>query len=641
MQSSQIDLLLKNENWELITRDNNRIIIAEGQEFAYTHPFAIHAKFFRTLEDAEGKYRHLKAMHDYAFPNRIKTWHYWTEDRFRAHCEGWKYISLAGGASAAKSYDEATYAFLFWLAYPKKRTVIVASTTLSDLQTRIWGYILRCLKECAISFEYYYERAKPPKLLANKDDLVHGMFAIAAKRGDDETAISGWIGRHPDDALLVVFDEGTDMPMAVQGALPNLEKGQEGTFQCSVIGNSNSIYDLHGSMSTPKNGWDSIDPFKDVKWETTQDKGVCLFFSCYNSPAIFETDPEKKKKLGRFLITKTQIETDERVLGKNSLKFWRFTLGFWRPNSVEPTVVSTKFLENFNSTRRTEWGHQQKLRALAGLDPAFSYGGDNCILRLALYGVDINGQVILDFKKTDLLFYIKTLAVSPDSIEIQIADQVLKILAEWQIPLRDLAVDCSGQGRALAEVIRLRAGVTDYPIKIYSVQSFNIGKLKNKQEHDVILMSNHELWYNVRRFIETDNLRGLDPVAIHQFTTRLVIEDNGRFELEKKIDYKKRMGAITPVLAVSPDEADGCSLVLQVAMRNYGFTPGQLIKKQVIDETYNTTALARNRPEDLGQTEPVVPLNLKFGSGFTAQGNTSRGAGTKGGEKNRSVFRWF
>lgn len=600
---------------------DTKLVLAEGQEFPFTHPFDIHAKFYRTIEpevDPDGRFRHFKAMKDYALPHHIPTWNYWSERRFREFCAGWKYMSWAGGASIGKSYDAAEIILLDWLSYPKGNTGIVASTTLKGLERRVWGYILRFITSMHVSFPYHYTRTSPPQLLYNQNDLIHGLFATAAKKGSDETAISDLIGRHPTHKLTVVLDEGTDMPVAIEGAFANLEKGKEGNFQCIIIGNSNSKHDLHGIMSTPLNGWDSVDPMKDIQWRTTRDKGTCLLFNCYESPAIFETDPEKKKILSKIFPTRAQIENDERILGKNSLRFYRFSMGFWRDDSAEPTILSMKFIKNFNTVNKTEWSPFRKLIALAGLDPAFSYGGDNCILRLALFGVDMNGQVILDYKKEELLFYIKTLANSDRSIELQIVDQVLAILSEYKIPLRDLAIDCSGQGRALAEVFRLRLNSIEYPIKLYSIQSYAIGRIKKiASDHDVKLISNYELWSDIRRFVETDNLRGLDTVSIHQFTSRLTEEENGKMLLEKKADYKRRMGAINPSLAVSPDEADGASIVLQVAMRNYGFFPGQVFQHKIAD-AYQGGPLEMGRPSDINVPTPAPQPHLHFGRGFSA-----------------------
>jgi hypothetical protein len=615
--------LIKKEGWDIISRkiqgsdgkeQEVKLVLCEGGEFPYTHPFSIHAKIYRTSRNPDERERHLWAMHDYCWPDAIK--HEWTVRRFRAHCEGWKYLSMASGGSTGKSYDAAKLAWLFWQAKPNGRGVIVASTTLASLDGRIWGYLLKLAKTCQLKFKYKYMRSKPPHILYEPDNTLCGMFAIAAKRGDDDAAINTWIGRHPPDGLMVILDEGTDMPVALLKALPNLEKGQLGQFHVMIIGNSNSKYDLHGSLSTPKDGWDSIDKERDTRWETTQDNGICLYFNCYDSPAITDPDPEKREKLGKFLITLDQINKDIIKYGKDSIQFYRFTLGFWKDDSTESTVISRTFLTNFSHKDKVEWSPHATLKPVAGLDPAFSYGGDNCILRIGVLGLDINGQVLLDFRDTELLFYIRTLANSVDSIELQISKQVVEILNEFRIPLKDLAVDCSGQGRAFAEVIRLTANVIEQPIKLYSTQSYRIGRFQNiKQTPDIQLISSYELWIAVRRFIEGNSIRGLDAIAVNQLVTRLITEENGKVNLEKKDEYKKRMGAISPSLAQSPDEMDGVALCLQVAMRNYGFFPGQTVSQHLV-EGYGVPHLSKiNNQKIENRVEPVrMP---EFGGGFS------------------------
>ena len=467
------------------------------------------------------------------------------------------------------SFDAAKIACEFWLADPRNRAVIVASSSLESLNARIWGYCTRFMHEMQVPLPFNYRRGAPPKILFEARDTIHGMFAVAAKRGDDDAAISNWIGRHPNKGLLLVLDEGTELPMAILNALPNLEAGQD-NFQCIVIGNSLSHYDLHGSLSTPKHGWKSIDPETHTKWETTQKKGLCLFFSCYESPAIGEPDKERKKKLSKFLITKEEIDSKIKVYGSSSDSFYRFVLGFWRSEGTEDTVLSKVFLNEFHIREKAEWSGIHELSMVAGLDPAFSTGGDSCILRLGILGLDVNGNLLLDFRGDELLFKIEILALSDVSIETQIANQVIAILSSYRCQIGNMAVDATGQGRALAEVIRLQAKTLKAPLKIWSTKLGNM----QKNSFDVILKSTLELWTDVRDFISTDQIRGLDNESINQFASRLIEIKGAKQTLESKADYKKRMGAISPRLAHSPDEADSVALCVQAAKICFGFTPG-------------------------------------------------------------------
>lgn len=568
LKSIEIDGLIAKEGWSIIKEGRDEYIIAYGQKFPKTHPLAVHLKLYRTEKNPELKFIHMKAAHDYLWPEAV--WHYWTERRFREHCKAWKYISYAGGASTGKSYDAAKIALLFWLANPKGRAVIVASTTLESLNARIWGYCTKLLHEAAVKLPYIMMRGAPPKILFDRNDTIHGMFCLAAKQGDDDKAISSVIGRHPNEGLMIILDEATDTPPAILKALPNLESGVE-IFQCMAIGNSLSKFDLHGAISTPKAGWATIDAAKDVQWETTQKHGTCLFFSCYESPAILDPSPETRAKLARFLITQEQITEKEKLYGKDSDAFYRFVLGFWRLDSTDDTIISKQFISDFSVFDRAQWSGIHPLHVVAGLDPAFSTGGDQCILRLAILGQATNGQIVLDFRGDEFVFKIAISATSEKSADLQIADQVLKILSDFNVGLQDLCVDANGQGRALGEVLRLRAKSIQAPIKIYSTAGGN----KQVRSFDVVIKTNHELWFAFREFIQHGQIKGLDRTAVMQLTTRKVLIKGGKQYLEAKKDYKTRMGAVAPSLAHSPDEADACSLALQVAMQNYGFTPGQ------------------------------------------------------------------
>lgn len=614
--SDTIEALIRNEGWEIVPGGR---VYARDREFPLVHPFLIHAKLYRTEKNPESKYLSMKAMHDYLWPET--TWHYWTERRFRAHCEGWSYVSYAGGAATTKSFDSAKIAWLFWLANPQKRTVIVASTTLESLNSRIWGYVTKLGGKIALGgLTWALMRAKPPKILwesgdKNKLDTIHGMFAVAAQRGDSDQAVANWIGKHPDEGLLVILDEATDMPPQLINSFPNLEQGVE-TYQVMVIGNSNSKFDVHGALSTPKGGWESIDPRVNNRWETTQKNGLCLFFSCYESPAIFEKDPERREKLSKFLITSEKIDEKERTLGKDSDNFWRFVVGFWKNESTDPTVVSEKFIEEYHVRSRAEWSGLYPLAFAAGLDASFSEGGDDCILRLAVYGHDVHGNMVLDYRGDELLFRLEIKNNSPQSAEVQVADQVIRILREFRIPLGRLCIDATGQGRALGDLIRERARELQSPIKIYSIRT---GKGTGKTS-DLIVMDTYDLWFEFRAFIQAGQIRGLDDTAAMQLTTRWLIKEGKKATLESKLAYKARMGAVMPSLARSPDEADAAALCLQSAIRALGFQAGlkrALPEKQSFSDEKYSAFKALQTGEVQARQEVQSPPYATFGADLT------------------------
>lgn len=578
------DLLIQQEGWEIKGKGESGQIIAEGQIFEYTHPFAIHSKLYRSSTNPDIKFNHLYAMQRYAWPDYEETWNYWDERRFRALCRGYNYISYAGGASTGKSDCAGRLALLYWLCAPHKRTVIVASTTLGSAQRRIWGYITRLRSELKIPLQFQAYSGNNPRLVYNKDDPIHGMYAVAAGRGTDEKVISNWIGNHPKEAILVILDEATELEPALLKSLVNLESGGI-EFCCMALGNSNSRNDLHGMMSTPKIGWEKLDPDKTNEWETTQKNGICLYFNCDESPAIFEKNADKKKKLSRFFITETQIAEKKKLYGEKGVSYLRFVKGLWPAENVDETIVSKTFINDFNVRENAEWFGVERMQMCAGLDPAFSQGGDKCILQMGILGTDTAGNVVLDFRNGKLRHEVPVL-VGPKSIELQICEYVLRLLRQYKCSLGSLCIDANGQGRALGELLRQTAMnlgysdlSTEMPLKIYSTKA---GSVKQKS-FDVIIKTNYELWSTVKAFIQTRQLRGVDPITVSQLTSRMVTTKNGQQILEAKTEYKTRMGGINPSLAHSPDEADAVALCLQAAILRFGFRIGQRMEIPRVD----------------------------------------------------------
>ena len=135
------DYLKNNKDFKLVQVKNveGKIIPkieAYGKMWPYTSRLNIELQAYRNNLNGNG----VKHMYNAAmilWPTQKDTWHYWSQKRFEAHVAGYNTITLAGGASCAKSYDAARIAILFWLANPTERTVLVASTSLGDLESRI------------------------------------------------------------------------------------------------------------------------------------------------------------------------------------------------------------------------------------------------------------------------------------------------------------------------------------------------------------------------------------------------------------------------------------------------------------------------------------------------------------------------
>lgn len=530
----------------------------------------MYLKLYKDAVAPEVKLENMMKAHDHIWPYMVLTNNYWQEEMFRAHCEGWTHVILAAGAGVGKSMTVAKIALLWWLASPKKRSAVISSTTLDSLESRIWGYVVKLVENTQVPLPCQVLGGKPPKVIyPGSKDKIHGMFATAIREGDTERTLSTLIGRHPDDGLMLVLDECTDISTNLVKALPNLEQGTP-FFQLFGIGNSSDKNDLHGALATPQDGWESVSPETHKKWRTTHKNGICLYFSPYDSPAIRETDPIKKAALSKFLITEEGIAEKIQTYGVDSDAFYRFVLGFWRPKSLEKVILSPQFIEESKVTHRAEWSGLYPLTVVAGLDPAVSTGSKGCVLRFALIGHTTNGQMVIDFMYDQLMHYIVIHQGAESSAELQIAEQVNHYMNKYNCSLNYLALDATGIGRALGELLKLKMRTEYTPLKIVST---NGSIIKNKDD-TLVYLPPIEMWVLLRKFIQHKQVRGLDDKTISQIVNRRILEKGNKEVLEYKADYINRMAAISPKNAHSPNEADSAILCVMAALYRAGLTPG-------------------------------------------------------------------
>lgn len=574
MHKSYVPLCVK-EGWEV---EGSRVYVPScgGKEFKLAHPYQIHLRLYRGETDPATRLYSMHRVHDMLWPDHVVTWNYWTERRFMAHCMSYNQVVMAGGAAAGKSMDAAKIALIFWLSDPRHNACIVASTTLEALESRIWGYVAKLFSMSVLPIAGTFLRSKPPKILyPGQKEKIHGMFAVAIRSGEDETTLSTIIGRHPDKGLLMILDESTDMPPSIVKALPNLEQGVD-MFQLIAIGNSSSKTDLHGALATPLKGWKSVDPMRDYTWETQHKGGVCLYFNPYDSPAIHEKDAVRKAALSRFLITEAGIEEKKRQYGEGTDSYARFVLGYWQDKQMDSSALSEQFLTEHQVNKSAEWSGFYAKEVVAGLDPAFQIGiGGGCMLRLGVFGHTTSGLVSLDFRGAELFFNIELRRDADKSGELQLAEQVWEILQRYSCPIDNLAIDASGVGRALGELIRLVSKQPGQPYRVVSVRP-RTELTKSKVDPHIVVLAPSEMWLKFREFVQQGQIRGIDQLTLQQLVNRKMHLKNSKLVLEPKSEYIARMTAINPKLAHSPDESDSMMLAMQAAVMRLGFRPGMM-----------------------------------------------------------------
>src|SRR5438105_11132722 len=152
------------------------------------------------------------------------------------------------------------------------------------------------------------------------------------------------------------------------------------------------------------------------------------------------------------------------MYGLDSPQFWQMRRGFWPPEGVSKTVLSSPMIDKFKARSKVTWVGGYTLGA--GLDPAFE-GGDRCILRIGKCGLadtkedrapnpfqsrlEQTGSYVISLSE---IIPIKLNAKDDDPIHYQIATQVKAACSERGIPPEMFALDSTGEGGGLASIIQ-------------------------------------------------------------------------------------------------------------------------------------------------------------------------------------------
>jgi hypothetical protein len=488
--------------------------------------------------------------------HEVFKWHPWLEDTLEEYCRTNEVI-VTGPASGGKTTGAALFANLFWLCSTEDTGVILTSTTRDGLKKRIWS-----------ETRNFYTNAR--KIIGDTGRLVdsdlciqsykgatkHGIYGIAVAQGEEQKALGRIIGFHPR-RIFVAVDELTDVSWAIIEALTNLFTAKQ-KAQFTGIGNAALIFDSHGKMAEPKDGWNSVNVESD-RWATKRG-GICLHFDGFKCENVV-----KGQKIYPFLLTKEDIDKTADEYGMDSPQMYRFRRGFWCPEGTTKTVLNDSLIQKFMAMTKAIW--EGPTQMWAGLDPAFE-GGDRCILRFGKTGKSDNGLDTLELGES---VCIKTDVTLKEPLHYQIARQVKEECTRRGVTPDHFGMDVTGEGGGLASILSEEWGPGFHQVEFGGRPSdLPVSDINAKSCRDEYYDKVTELWYSFRTILMRNQIRGLDPEAAMEFCKRLYTVD-GKIWIESKKEMKARPGNR------SPDLADGACVLADVVRHRGGL--GKILSK--------------------------------------------------------------
>lgn len=487
-------------------------------------------------------------------------WHPWAIRMAQVCCQH-RYVSLAGCGSSGKTDFCALWGIVNYMCAPAETLVLVTSTSLKDSRRRIWGSVC----------DYWRAVKGLPGKLVDSAGIIRfeyngkvyssdrcGISLLAGEKKKEREAVGKIIGMK-NKRVFLLADELPELSEALIGAAEsNLSLNP--FFQLIASGNPNSLYDPHGLLSEPIDGWGSV-TVEDEEWHTK--RGYCLHFDALKSPNWLAQE-DVWPIIGCHQIREAQDKMDQ-----NSLAFWRMFRGFWSPTGDETAIYSEPDMVKFKASENVVWGTEPPT-LVAALDPGFTNGGDRSALWLSHYGRDRDGRMVIFF--SELVILEEDVTNKGEPRNFQIARKYKEYCEKRGVLPEHAAFDGTGAGVTFADIVHkiwhpdvlavsFSGLATEMPISMFSSEP-----ARERYENRV-----SELWYVGHEFLRNNQLKGVIPELAKELTARhysTVKHSSGlRIRVESKEDMRSRTQR-------SPDVADAAMIVVDLCRTRLGAIPG-------------------------------------------------------------------
>lgn len=494
--------------------------------------------------------QHMKHIIQMLWPWAYKGWNDWSEMCLWAWTN-YDEIGTTGCAAAGKTFTFTMLSLVEFLAKPQSTRLALTSTTVPSLRGRIWAEVMNFMTPVVPLFGLNVVDSAT-KIQFKRGDDRNAVVALAVDSGSVEQAVGKLQGVHTD-RMVIIVDEAAQTQPAIFSARANLQVGTQ-LYKFVAIANASSQFDAHGQFCQPKGGWSTIS-VNDEHWETRT--GICLHFDGLKSPNI-----KAGKTIFPKLFAQENIDTIRKNHGENSLEWHSYVRGFWPPSGVRNTILDAATIQDGRAMEKVVW-RGGGIKSIAGLDPAFTSGGDDCMLRIAKIGIAMDGeQTLLATEKIKI--HLEDSISNP--LFYQVADKTIEQLIKHGVEPDGFGLDSTGAGAGIADIIAQRWKTGFHRISFAGSATDNAVSVEDDRPANKVYGNRvSQLWGNVARLVQSGRIRGMDDETCQQFCTRLYTLKNERIVVESKMDMKRRTNG------QSPDAADAFSIMCQVYINQVGF----------------------------------------------------------------------
>ena len=154
-------------------------------------------------------------------------------------------------------------------------------------------------------------------------------------------------------------------------------------------------------------------------------------------------------------------------------------------------------------------------------------------------------------------------ASSTEPVHYQLANHIRKRCKERGCKPEDFGVDASGEGGGLADILAKEWSPKIVRVEFGGAPSDRpVSSEDLRPAREVYDRRVTELWFNAREYMQSGQLRGIDPWTAKEFCSREFDDERRKLKIQTKRDMKA-------VYGMSPDIAD-CTVILTEVAKQTG-----------------------------------------------------------------------
>ena len=212
---------------------------------------------------------------------------------------------------------------------------------------------------------------------------------------------------------------------------------------------------------------------------------------------------------------------------------------------------------------KVDWANTPTV--VAGIDPAFTNGGDRTILSIAEVGYARNGQYVCQFTEMIHLNDDATNKAVPRTY--QIVSQIVEHCKKHKVSPENVAVDSTGAGAPFCDVLAGEWSPNFMRVTFGGNASDKRVSMNSQLTGEELYVNRvSELWFVGKELMRTKQIYGISSDLAQEMCARnydMIKTGSLKVKIESKIEFKARFGR-------SPDLADAAFLALDCARQRLG-----------------------------------------------------------------------